>query len=208
MEELELDASRYIEAVNEYETEFKNLLLNIYSCYILIIADKQLIPPKNENEIRNILLRYLKNTKIRNEDCIITGYIFEKEVDENDGRADIKIRNANEFIKYEEQDAYFIIECKRLDGESALNTAYVKDGIKRFTSTYKSSKNRAYYSSYYGINGMIGFVVKTIDIDANMLKIDDSFNIIESHKLYDSTYPEVKLYHLMMDFSNNLIQSE
>jgi hypothetical protein len=190
VEEFEsLDASLYTEAPNEYELEFKNLLLNIYSCYLLIIADKKKIP-NNENKIRDILLEYLKNIKIRQESCLIEGYRFDKEVDEGKGRVDIKIVSINDFENFE---AYFIIECKRLDGTITLNKKYDSEGIDRFTSEK--------YSSYYGINGMIGFVVKKIDIDANIKKIGNFFDCIEKDKLYISTHTDLKLYHLMMDFS-------
>ena len=198
--DLDLDASFYEESINEYEVEFKNLLLNIYSCYMLIMADRRLVPANNENKIRDILLEYLKNTKIRNEDCIIEGYLFEQEVDEHTshiaGRVDIKIRNINEFLIYEEHDAYFIIECKRLDGSKSLNDKYITEGIHRFTSKK--------YSSYYGVNGMIGFVVNKINIDENITNIGDFFNELKVQKLYESSHVNLKLYHLMMDFSDNI----
>lgn len=44
------------------------------------------------------------------------------------------------------------IECKRIDGTADLNKKYVKEGVARFV-TQK-------YSSYYGRNVMLGFVVK------------------------------------------------
>lgn len=199
--DFELDASFYTEAINEYEYEFRNLLLNIYSCYALIITDGKLVPENNENKIRDILLEYLKNTKMRNEACIIEGYRFDKEVDECEGRVDIKIIDINDF---ENHHAYYVIECKRLDGSSRLNTAYDNDGIKRFTTSYTSSDCQPYYSSYYGVNGMIGFIVKKINIDQNITNIGDFFDTIELNKLYDSEHSNLKLYHLMMDFSDNL----
>jgi hypothetical protein len=199
-----LDASSYDEAPNEYELVFKNLILNIYSCYEYLLANSVLVPNNNENRIRDILLEYLKNKNIRTEICIISGYIFEKEVDENMGRVDIKIRDANEFIMHEEHAAYYVIECKRLDGSSTLNKAYVADGIERFTTGYKSTSESSYYSSYYGVNGMIGFIVKDINIHDNMSKIGNFFNEIERNKLYESNHANLNLYHLMMDFSDNL----
>ena len=51
---------------------------------------------------------------------------------------------------------------------------------------------------------MIGFIAKEIDIDANIGKIGNFFNQIEKNKLYDSNHKNLKLYHLMMDFSDNL----
>ncbi len=203
MEELEnnLDASIYEEAINDYELEFKNLLTKIYQCYKFIIKDKTKIPSNDENKIRDILLNYLKDTKIRQKKCLIQGYRFDKEVDENKGRVDIKIIDYNDF---ESHNAYYIIECKRLDGKSVLNKAYAKDGIERFTSSYKSKVSKPYYSSYYGVNGMIGFVVANININSNMKKIGNFFSVIEENKLYESTHKSLKLYHLMMDFSDCL----
>lgn len=196
-----LDATPYLFAINEYELQFENLMLNIYSCYTYLVSNGDIVPKNDENAIRDILLNYLKDTKIRNEDCIIEGYRFDKEVDEFEGRVDIKIIDINDF---ENHDAYYVVECKRLDGRSVLNRDYVKHGINRFITSYRSSKCRPYYSSYYGVNGMIGFVIKEINIDENMHNIGDFFNQIEKDKLYDSTHDTLKLYHLMMDFSKNV----
>ena len=196
-----LDATPFFLAVNEYEIEFKNMMLNLYSCYEYLLANEESVPSNCENTIRDILLKYLKDTKIRNEYCIIEGYRFDKEVDEGEGRVDIKIISINDF---ENHDAYYVIECKRLDGYSTLNKAYINDGLNRFTSSYKSSKSNPYYSSYYGVNGMIGFIVKEIEIDKNIEKIGNFFNRIEKNKLYDSHHKDLKLYHLMMDFSKNI----
>jgi len=196
-----LDATPFLFAINEYEVEFKNMMLNLYSCYEYLLANGESVPSNHENTIRDILLKYLKDTKIRNEYCIIEGYRFDKEVDEGEGRVDIKIININDF---ENHDAYYVIECKRLDGYATLNKAYIDDGLNRFTSSYKSSKSNPYYSSYYGVNGMIGFIVKEIDIGENIKQIGDFFNSIEKDKLYDSNHKNLKLYHLMMDFSKNI----
>ena len=196
-----LDATSYSLAINDYEVEFKNLMLNIYSCYIYLISCGDSVPANNENVIRDILLGYLKDTKIRNEYCIIEGYRFDKEVDECEGRIDIKIIGINDF---ENHEAYYVIECKRLDGTNTLNNAYVNHGINRFTTSYQSSNCQPYYSSYYGVNGMIGFVVEELDIDENINNIGNFFNEVEKDKLYDTSHENLKLFHLMMDFSNNV----
>lgn len=203
MDELEsfLDATPFSSAENEYELEFKNLILNIYSCYEYMLSDGIKVPSNCENTIRDVLLKYLKDTKIRNEYCIIEGYRFDKEVDEGEGRVDIKIIGINDF---ENHDAYYVIECKRLDGTSSLNKAYNTHGIERLTTSYKSSKCKPYYSSYYGVNGMIGFIIRAINIDVNIENIGDFFNMIEKDKLYDSRHKNLTLYHLMMDFSRNI----
>ena len=109
------------------------------------------------------------------------------------GRIDLKIKDINDF---EDFDSYYIIECKRLDGKSTLNKYYINHGINRFTS--------GYYSSSYGINGMLAFVVEKIDIHSNMDKIGGFFNCLEINKLYDSNHSNKKLFHLIMDFSSNI----
>ena len=195
MEEVEynLDATILEDADIYYENIFKNLLLNIYSCYEYMLADKIKVPKNNENEIRDILYKYISKRKIRNEICNIYGFNFDKEVDEKTGRIDLKIKDINDF---EDFDSYYIIECKRLDGKSTLNKYYINHGINRFTS--------GYYSSSYGINGMLAFVVEKIDIHSNMDKIGGFFNCLEINKLYDSNHSNKKLFHLIMDFSSNI----
>jgi len=195
VEELEynLDATILEDADIYYENIFKNLLLNIYSCYEYMLADKIKVPKNNENEIRDILYKYISKRKIRNEICNIYGFNFDKEVDEKTGRIDLKIKDINDF---EDFDSYYIIECKRLDGKSTLNKYYINHGINRFTS--------GYYSSSYGINGMLAFVVEKIDIHSNMDKIGGFFNCLEINKLYDSKHGNNKLLHLIMDFSSNI----
>ena len=158
-----------------------------------MLADKIKVPKNDENEIRDILYKYISKRKIRNEICNIYGFNFDKEVDEKTGRIDLKIKDINDF---EDFDSYYIIECKRLDGKSTLNKYYINHGINRFTS--------GYYSSSYGINGMLAFVVEKIDIHSNMDKIGGFFNCLEINKLYDSNHSNKKLFHLIMDFSSNI----
>jgi len=189
-----------LETSNEtYELEFINLMSNLYKCYKLIVSDGITIPKNDENKIRDILLlNYLNKKEIRNNTCLIEGFRFDKEVDVGDGRVDIKIITAKDFEEFEE---FYVIECKRLDGYAKLNNAYVDDGIKRFTTSYKSSSLSFYYPSSYGVNGMIGFVVNKINIDSNMNKIKESFTVIEKNIMYESNHSNVKIFHLMMDFS-------
>lgn len=201
MDELEnnLDATPFIPAVNNYQSEFQDLISKIYLCCGLMLLDKIELPYNDENGIRDILLNeYLQKRNVRNNICNIYGFRFDKEVDVNDGRVDIKIITLNDF---ENDDAFYVIECKRLDGKPALNKAYVEHGIKRFTTNYKSKNHEYYYPSNYEINGMIGFIVKNININDNMIKIGNFFNIVENNKLYDSNHENCKLFHLMMDFS-------
>jgi hypothetical protein len=124
---------------------------------------------------------------------------------------------------FEIDEAYYTIECKRLDnkkktGSSGLNGKYIKEGIMRFIAEY--------YSSYYSVNGMIGFVVDQMDISANIINVNkllmENFsdantetvltfhNFIKDFKYqYYSIHKDIqdrkiKLYHLMFDFSANI----
>ncbi len=141
------------------KTEFKKLLDSIYSCYKEMLSDKINVPNNDENEIRNrLLFDYLNNNLLRVKFELLD-FLFDPEVPVNNGRSDIKVQTKNTF---ENTRAYYIIECKRLDGYSTLNKEYQKNGIDRFIS--------GKYPSHYKINGMIGFIVKDIDIDVNIKK--------------------------------------
>lgn len=200
MDELEhnLDATHFNPAVNNYQSEFQDLIAGLYFCYELMLLDKIELPYNDENKIRDILLaNYLNNNELRQRFGLIN-FLFDPEVPVNSGRSDIKIQTKDTFL---DTNAFYIIECKRLDGNSTLNKAYVKDGIDRFTTNYKSENHEYYYPSNNGINGMIGFVIKNINIDNNMQKIGNFFNTIENHKLYDSNHKNCKLFHLMINIS-------
>lgn len=201
MDELEnnLDASSFAPASTNYYNEFQDLMMKIYLCYEIMVSDKVVLPSNDENGIRDILLeKYLQKRNIRNNICNIYGFRFIKEVNVNDGRVDIQIISLNEF---EEDEAFYVIECKRLDGYTKLNKDYVEHGIKRFTTNYKSTTYKYYYPSKNGINGMIGFVIKEIDIDKNMQKIGNFFNELETNKFYKSVHKNCTLLHLMMNIS-------
>ena len=124
--------------------------------------------PNDENKIRNILLKeYIAVDYIQKQNGM-ENYRFEPETQENYdgkgnfiGRADIKILLKTDF---ERNDAYFLVECKRIDGKSKLNKKYIEEGVGRFIS--------GKYSSYYGQNFMLGFVVVKVDIVANKNRIE------------------------------------
>lgn len=216
-----LDASSFSGSVPFYDSEFEKILSKITVCYQLMKTDKAVLE-NDENKIRDyLLLSYLKNNKIRREVDLLQWH-FEREVQEDHtvGRTDIKVISLNTFI---DQEAYYIIECKRLDntntnGTTGLNAEYIKNGISRFTSKY--------YSSYHRVNGMIGFIVEPIDIHSNIESINclltNSFtSIITSEELTkenfidnfnyqyislhtDKDNDELKIYHLMFDFQENI----
>ena len=144
------------------------------------------------------------------------GYRFELEVPENYvgngkhiGRVDIRILLKCDF---EKEDAYYVVECKRIDGTSDLNKKYVNDGVARFVSQK--------YSSYYGRNIMLGFVVKKIDIFTNVKLIEGlqnahsdpqmqgnlqfvrKSNATESYRcVYKVQSGELELRHIFSDYS-------
>lgn len=214
-----MDASNFEPSRIVYIKEFEDILSKITTCYKLLIADNITVPLNDENVIRDILVKnYINNPEIKR--SIKLEYFVLPEVYENNssGRTDMRIFGPNTFYN---QDAYYIIECKRLDnkncqGTSGLNSKYIENGIKRFTS--------GFYSSYYKTNAMIGFIVEAMDIHENINNINfllqnnfaDKINTISyivsesfiknfeyqyssNHQTQDGK--SIKLYHLMFDFS-------
>lgn len=201
-----------------YRANFEKITAYILDICELIVEDyekKKFKLPNDENKIRSIMLEeYMNKQKDAHG---MSGYKFELEVPENYagggqhiGRVDIRILLKSDF---EKDDAYYIIECKRIDGSSDLNKKYVKEGVSRFV-TQK-------YSSYYGRNIMLGFVVKKIDVSANAKLIEEiqkaeleqythgDFQLVkregvtESYKcIYQLQSGEVELRHIFSDYSS------
>jgi len=140
---------------------------------------------------------------------------FNDNTDSFDGIVDIKVILCDHSLG---EYAYFIIECKRIDGTTPLNKKYISEGVMRFLSPIENPK----YSSYHKRNIMFGFVVKVIDIPKNTEKIDtlqpslldevkaSSFELIQSdnsqYYIYSCIYftsdiEQIKLTHLFFDFS-------
>ena len=221
-----IDASSFTHSLEIYEIEFKNILTGITICYKLMIKKNVLVPANDENLIRDmLLLNYLKNRETKSK-AKLTDYRFDREIPEDTtkGRVDIRIISKNDF---EIDEAYYIIECKRLNnknrnGTTGLNAEYIKNGILRFVGKK--------YTAYYRVNGMIGFVVEQIDIGRNIENINtllkNNFKEANTKKKlmfadfinnfkhsYSSVHEniegkEIKLYHLMFDFSKNLLKTE
>lgn len=157
-----------------------NYVLNICEMVVEDYQQKRLKMPNDENKIRSIVLEeYLTKQK---KTYGMSSYRFEPEALEHYvgegkhiGRVDIRILLKSAF---EKEEAYYIIECKRIDGSSGLNNLYVKEGVARFV-TQK-------YSSYYGRNIMLGFVVKKIDVSANAQEIEQIQNLDTDKKMHGS----------------------
>lgn len=216
----ELDATVYKHNGVFYNAEFENILSKVITCYNLMLIDKVILS-NNENSIRDVLLiNYLRSNTVRKE-IELTDYLFDREVpeDRSMGRTDIKIQTLNTF---QDTSAYYTIECKRLDainplGVTGLNAKYIENGICRFISNS--------YSTYYKTNGMIGFVVESIDVHKNIASINTllqtsfiqantiqkitqrsivagfDFSYYSTHKIKSE---EITIYHLMFDFSKNI----
>jgi hypothetical protein len=89
---------------------------------------------------------------------------YDYETDIFRGRTDITVMSFDRFIN---PNAYYIIESKRLDGGPGLNKKYVTNGIRRFIDSPTPK-----YSSHYGKNIMLGYIVKPINVSENTKKID------------------------------------
>lgn len=192
-----------------------NYILNICELVVEDYEKKRLKLPNDENKIRSIMVEeYMKKQKSV---YGMSDYRFEIETPENYvgngkhiGRVDIRILLKNDF---EKEDAYYVIECKRIDGTFDLNKKYVKEGVARFV-TQK-------YSSYYGRNIMLGFVVKKVDMSDNAKLIEkiqnkdldknmhgnfefiESNGVVESYKcIYKIQSGEVELRHIFSDYSS------
>ncbi|RUT68482.1 hypothetical protein D0817_20330 [Flavobacterium cupreum] len=217
-----LDASGYSESSFFYEYEFERILSKIVICYQMMAKDTFTLS-NNENAIRDyLLLNYLKNDTLRR-DIDLLDYHFEREVPEDSsiGRTDIKIISKNTF---EVQEAYYIIECKRLNninisGTTGLNAEYIKNGIYRYTTNY--------YKSYYRVNGMIAFVVDDMNIQENIKMLNilmttsftnsrvqkeitkdsfvENFDYHYHSQHIDNDNNILKLYHLIFNFKDNIL---
>lgn len=214
----ELNASGYKYNNIFYNAEFEDILSKLIVCYNIMISDNVSLC-NNENKIRDYMLyNYLKKQSFKVEHGV-TNYLFDPELPENNGRIDIRVMPLNPFVN---DDAYYIIECKRLDavnqnGTSGLNAEYIKEGVSRFVSTK--------YSTYYKTNGMIGFVVDPIDLNQNVSSINNllATSFIEANTTQNLQYREivvgfdfsyfschnveennVVIYHLMFDLSKNI----
>lgn len=201
-----------------FNAEFERILSYMILGYKQMLADNVTLK-NHENRIRDVLLySYLKNSSFKNRNNI-NDFLFDPELEEDAGRIDIRVMPVNPFVS---DDAYYILECKRLDsknttGKTGLNGEYILEGICRFV-TQK-------YSCYHDTNGMIGFVVDKMDIDKNVValntllssKFTDANTVKHLSKCsiahgFDCSYysthtigsKELSLYHLMFDLSQNI----
>lgn len=219
----DIDGSPFLDNAKKfYKAEFLLILEKFCIFYNLIIEQNQQLT-NDEDQIRDfIYLNYLRDQQIRDK----YGFDYHcecepKEFGINDGYLDFKICNANIF---KNQFEYYIIECKRLDdknlrGVNGLNAKYISNGILRFVTKK--------YSLYHRFNAMFGFVVSPLNIEENVNNLNHLLNnnylqakttnaispikdIPNYSYQYISEHNDIEensfdLYHLMFDFSKNMV---
>ena len=217
------NASKFAGVSAFRDNEFESLLVCCVTIYNEFIANNCKCENK-EKSIRDVFFERLNDDNYRTIHKILLNYHFERETQENTGVLDIKVKTLNQ---YRSTKAFYSIECKRLGTDKALNTEYIKNGICRFA-------NNDYYSSFFGCNAMFGFLINKVCVQTDIidninLKLDKQYkntqgkivcaNAIQKLQYYNfadgyaysyksthqSSSKEITLYHLLFDFSNNIV---
>jgi len=206
----------------DYENGLFELIIErVLKCSKKMVEDNVSLANNEPKIAAHLVETYLNNDKFLNEFSLPHIPIrFDVETSENYneynnsyvGRTDI--RAVSTTWLFSNKEAYYLIECKKIDGGKRLNREYVTEGIQRFVS--------GKYSSYYGKNIMFGFVVKNINVCENVNKINTIHadklgksvkqNLLlskcesEEHWIYSSFYDSngknLELCHLFYDFSS------
>ncbi|MCL2322013.1 MAG: hypothetical protein FWC47_07915 [Oscillospiraceae bacterium] len=166
-----------------------HIVTKVLECIDLMREDCENNLKKLDNN--EIVIRDYLYCNYLNDDTVMRSinfdnYRFISEVPENYvdnkpiGRADLQVFNIEQF---RHRAQYFIIECKRIDGNLTLNRKYIDEGMRRFVGRMPK------YTSYYNMNCMLGFVVKNIDVQKNV----DSLNQL-LQKDYTDIHVEEYLY--------------
>ena len=205
-----------IDAANfQYGTQFRRkqlegILTDCARVYELVVSNGFCLK-NNENEIRNKLAELLEDDDFKTyRTSMVKNFQVDHEVPEGQhGRVDIRFLPVN---PYQGQKVYYIIECKRLDGSNHLNKEYIEHGIKRFKTSGK-------YSTRLGFNGMMGFLVKPLDVALTCGNINTNMAADEQLKAVafittpgcyafesslNTPLERITLLHLWMDFSSVL----
>lgn len=202
-----------------YEYEMNAIVKHILLCHDLTLRKYEFeFIENNENIIRNRLYKDFLNSSTLKSKSNLFPCRFECECAEvgsnyrEVGYTDIKVFTS---ISLVEENAYYIFECKRLDGSKSLNKKYITEGIQRFIDFDK-------YSCFSGINGMIGFVIVTEKMKKNIMEINSTlklkysnsclklltlhqegtkYSVYTSHHIKDEG-TQLSLYHVMLDYSS------
>ncbi len=182
-------------AFDFYKDEFNNVAKLLIYSYKQMVADNEKLTSNHENYLRNVLVKkYLRNKDAKQKFEI--GYLgFEIESGEINlnnqtvGFIDIKVLNLGNLL---DEDEYYSIECKRLDGGITKNNLYIKEGINR----YVQSK----YSSKMPFAAMLGFIE-----NGNCTKIKNAINTSLSANKYFKTYALLSQHLFVPDFKETYI---
>lgn len=224
-----LNATSFVYSQTRRDSYFELILTTCVDVYHAIIGSAIQLA-NDENTIRDEFLKYLQDMCFK-QSHELKNLKFDKETVENSGRADIRVLpTKDEYINDEE---YYLIECKRLDSKNlngiyGLNAEYIKNGICRFVSGYYStyygcnamfgfvveSVNNIDNELVGGINSLLNTTMTNdhgIDVNAQAkdpLQYTDFANGYPYSYISTHTHisgKELVLYHLMFDFSNNII---
>lgn len=224
-----LNATSFVYSQTRRDSYFELILTTCVDVYHAIIGSAIQLA-NDENTIRDEFLKYLQDMCFK-QSHELKNLKFDKETVENSGRADIRVLpTKDEYINDEE---YYLIECKRLDSKNlngiyGLNAEYIKNGICRFVSGYYStyygcnamfgfvveSVNNIDNELVGGINSLLNTTMTNdhrINVNAktiNPLQYADFANGYPYSYISTHTHisgKELVLYHLMFDFSNNII---
>ena len=206
-----------------YKIQFNKILTACVKAHSKLIESEDNLDGLEEEVLRNKLIKYIRNNQGT---YGVAKYVFDAESAEIDettdktvGYHDIKITIPCSSNFSTEEQKKFIIECKRLDGYTSKNKAYIEEGMNRFISEK--------YVCRLDVCGMIGFIEKSNkvyktdkiveivnDINNKLInvykkneaeKLQTSTNIDEFNHSYISTHNREKcqlpLYisHLFLD---------
>jgi len=214
-----INGSAFSLAYELYLAEFCQIAKLLIYSYQQMISNNETLKSDHENYLRNILVKkYLRNKNAKQKFNI--GHLgFEIESGEINidnqtiGFIDIKVLNLGNKDLIDE-DEYFSIECKRLDGGVAKRDLYVKEGINR----YVQSK----YSGVMPFSAMLGFIEKGSvtkiipDINKFLLNNEDfktysplsEYSFIadfkttykSTHERKNSQFSDIEIFHFMLNF--------
>ncbi|MVM29282.1 hypothetical protein GO755_04500 [Spirosoma sp. HMF4905] len=217
-----MNIGKFALTADYFAGELEIILNFIVDCF-QILKEKEKNIANDEEIIRNLLYaRYLTNSSIKKQLDFTSGRFcaepatIDKDTLKETGYLDLKVCLANHF---NDDDIFFIIECKRLDGGNTLNREYVREGINRFITSQ--------YPSHLSVNAMIGFCVTACDLDGlvtapnginyhinkwiSPLTVQslESYHWIDyftstyssRHKISSSISETFSLYHVILDFS-------
>lgn len=224
-----LNASPFTYSSVRRDSYFESILKVCVIVYQSIISTTKV--QNNENEIRDEFIKYLQDINFKKQHEL-KNLKFDPETRENSGRADIRVLPTKD--EYIDDDEYYLIECKRLDnkrlkGKSGLNAEYVKNGICRFVNNnYYSSffGCNAMFGFLIAPVNIPSDIVRNINILMHSPLVNDKKQIVNANAIQDLMYEDFAnnypysyiskhkcdvsgssliLYHLVFDFSNNVV---